>query len=57
MILNKGFVNTSKVSEIVIPDNLKKLDKKNLELINEKIQQAIEQKEVEQLFDCYNLIF
>lgn len=57
LILNKGFVNCSKVNQIIIPENLKKLKNNELSLINEKIQQAIEQKEIEQLFDCYNLIF
>ena len=57
LILNKGFCNVSKVDEIVIPDNLKKLNQQELNLINQKIQKAIQEKEIEQLFDCYNLIF
>lgn len=57
LILNKGFVNTSKVKEIIMPENLKKLNKEELNLINEKIKKAIEQKEIEQLLECYNLIF
>ena len=57
LILNKGFVECSKVSQIVLPENLKKLNEKDLNSINEKIQQAIEAKEIEQLFEYYNLIF
>lgn len=57
LILNKGFVNCSKVSQIVIPENLKKLNNKQLNLINEKINKAIEEKEIEQLFECFDLIF
>jgi len=57
LVLNGGFCNVSKVDEIKLPQNLKKPTSEELILINEKIQQAIEQKEIEQLFDCYNLIF
>ena len=57
LILNGGFCNVSKVSQIKLPDNLKKLNNDELNLINEKIHKAINDKEIEQLFDCYNLIF
>lgn len=57
LILNKGFCNVSKISEIKMPENLKKLNKENLNLINDKIQKAINEKEIEQLLDCFNLIF
>ena len=57
LILNKGFCNVSKVSQIKLPDNLKKLNTEELNLINEKIQHAIEQKEIKELFNCYDLIF
>lgn len=57
LILNKGFCNISKVNQIQIPKNLKTLNKEELNSINEKIQKAIEEKEIEQLFDCYDLIF
>ena len=57
LILNEGFCNISKVSEIKIPQNLKKLNEKELNLINDKIQKAIEEKEIEQLLDCFDLIF
>ena len=57
LILNKGFVECSKVSQIVIPDNLKKLNTDELTLLNEKIQQSIENKDITELFEYYNLIF
>ena len=57
LVLNKGFVECSKTNQIIIPDNLKKLSDENLNLVNEKIQKAIQEKELEQLFDCFDLIF
>ena len=57
LILNNGFVSCSKTSQIMLPDSIKKLNEKELNLVNEKIQKAINDKEIEQLFDCYNLIF
>ena len=57
LILNKGFVECSKANQIIMPDNLKKLSEEELTLVNEKIQQAIENKNIVELFDCYNLIF
>lgn len=57
LILNGGFCNVSKVNQIKLPDNLKKLNNDELDLINEKIQKVIQDKEIEQLFNCYNLIF
>ncbi len=57
LILNKGFVECSKVSQIIIPDNLKKLNNEELELLNEKIQQSIKNQDITELFEYYNLIF
>lgn len=57
LILNKGFCDVSKVSQIIIPNNLKKLNNEQLILVNEKIQKAINEKDIEQLFDCFSLIF
>ena len=57
LILNNGFVSCSKTSQIMLPDSIKKLNEEELNLVNEKIQKAINDKEIEQLFDCYNLIF
>ena len=57
LILNKGFVECSKVSQIIIPDNLKKLNNEELNLLNEKIQQSIKNQDITELFEYYNLIF
>jgi hypothetical protein len=57
LILNKGFVECSKVNQIVLPDNLKKLNTPELTFLNEKIQHAIENKDITELFEHYNLIF
>ena len=56
LILNEGFVNCSKVSQIVLPENLKKLNKENLTFLNEKIQQSIVNKDITELFKYYDLI-
>ena len=57
LILNNGFCNISNVSQIKLPENLKKLNNEQLNLINEKINKAIEEKEIEQLFEYFDLIF
>lgn len=57
LILNDGFVNCSKVNQIKLPENLKKLNNKELSEINEQIQNAIDKKDITLLFDCYNYLF
>ena len=57
LIINDGFVNCSKVSQINIPDNLKKLSKEDLEKVNTAIQKAIQEKDITQLYDSFDLIF
>lgn len=57
LILNDGFVNCSKVNQIKLPATLKKLNNEELVLVNEKIQNAIANKDITLLFDCFNLIF
>lgn len=57
LILNDGFVNCSKVSQIKLPEKLKKLNSNELNLVNEKIKNAIENNDITLLFDCYDLIF
>ncbi|MBQ8476096.1 hypothetical protein IJ531_03440 [bacterium] len=57
LILNNGFINCSKTNQIVLPSCLKKINSQDAENINLKIQSAIEDKNLEQLFDCYNIIF
>lgn len=57
LILNKGFVDCSKTNQIVLPSNLKKLDKTTLDELNDRIQEAIKDKNIDKLLDSYNLIF
>ena len=57
LILNKGFVNCSKVNQIIMPKSLKKLSIEELNVINEKIMHSIETKQIEQLFECFDMIF
>ena len=57
LILNNGFCKISNVSQIKLPENLKKLSSEDLKLIYEKIMHSIQTKEIEQLFECFNLIF
>jgi len=54
LILNKGFVNCEKTNQIALPDNLKALKDDS---VSEKIQNAIKEKNLELLFECYDLIF
>ncbi|MBR2068948.1 MAG: hypothetical protein IJ877_04215 [Candidatus Gastranaerophilales bacterium] len=57
LILNNGFTNCSKTNQIVLPSNLKQLNKEQLENINENIQTAIQSKNLEKLFNSYSTIF
>lgn len=57
LILNGGFCNVSKVNQIKLPETIKKIDKKDLNYINEQIQNAIQNKDVTLLFDCYSYLF
>ena len=57
LILNKGFVNCSKTAQIVLPEYFKKPSGSELDTINKKIQEAIASKNLEILFECYNIIF
>lgn len=55
LILNDGFVNCSKTNQIKLPKNLKQ--DKNLELINKNIQNALANKNIEELLNSFELIF
>lgn len=57
LIINGGFCNISKVNQIKLPNVVKKIDQKDLEYINQQIQNAIQNKDVALLFDCYNYLF
>ena len=54
LILNKGFVDCSKTNQILIPENVSYND---LELLNEKIQNAISNKKIELLLEEFGKNF
>lgn len=56
LILNRGFVDVSNTNQIKIPENIKKPNQKELDLINENIQNAIVKKDITKLFDCFSMI-
>ena len=55
LVINKGFCNVSKTNQIELPKNLKKPSE--LEILNEKIKKAIQERNLEQLLELYDLIF
>ncbi len=57
LIINKGFCNCSNTSDIKLPDNLKKLDKDELNNLNTIIQNAIEEKNIDKLLDSFRVLF
>ena len=57
LIINKGFTFCKLTNQIVLPKNLKKLNEKQIESLKEKINSAIEAKDVTMLLDEYDLIF
>lgn len=57
LISNKGFCNCSNTSQIILPNNIKKLNKEELDNINSKIQTAIKNKNIDTLLDEFNLLF
>ena len=57
LILNNGFVNCSRTSQVVMPSCLKKITQKDGELIYNKIQAAISSKNLKELLDCFDLLF
>jgi len=57
LILNNGFVDCSKTCQIIMPEYFKKPDGSELDLIYKEIQNAIKIKNLEGLFNCYDLIF
>ena len=54
--LNKGFVEIKTTDELILPSNIKPLDKDNLNLVKSKIDEAIKNKKFSLLFDVYSLI-
>ncbi len=57
LILNKGFVDCSKTSQIVMPSYIKKINKNDSETVNNKIQAAINSQNLKELLDCYDYLF
>lgn len=57
LILNKGFVACSRTNQIVLPENLKKLAKKETKELEEKINSATKTKNICSLLDYYGYIF
>lgn len=54
--INKGFVQTTKTKELLLPENIKSLDKSGCITVEEKIKEAIEKKDLTLLFNVYSLI-
>lgn len=55
LVINKGFCNVSKTNQIELPKALKRPS--DLEILNVKIKKAIQDRNLEQLFEIYDLIF
>ena len=56
LVINKGFTSCQYTNQIVLPENLKKLNKNQIEALKEKINSAIASKDVTLLLDEYELI-
>lgn len=54
--LNKGFIEAKETKDIVLPKNIKKLDEEKRATIKNKIDEAINSKDLMKLFDVYDLI-
>ena len=52
--MNKGFVNTKTTDDLVLPENLKKLE--NPEKVNEGIQNVVKTGELKSLLELYGTI-
>ena len=57
LIINKGFTSCQFTNQIVLPENLKKLDDKQINSLKDKISSAIEAKDITLLLDEFGLIF
>ena len=57
LILNKGFCTCANTSDIKLPQNLKELNKEELENLNSLIKTAIDEKNVDKLLDSYETVF
>ncbi len=57
LIINKGFCDCSNTSQILLPENLKKLNKNELEKVKDEIFNALEKKDVTLLLDLFEILF
>ena len=57
LIINKGFTSCKLTNQIVLPENLKKLNSSQIETLKEKINTAINSKDVTLLLEDFDLIF
>ena len=57
LVLNKGFVECDNTNQIALPKNIKNLSDIEKDNLNEKIQQALLNKNIDALLDSYTLIF
>ena len=57
LILNHGFVNCSKTNQIVLPENLKKLNSQELQNVYQKIQEVISAKQIDTLLNYFTILF
>lgn len=57
LVINKGFCACSNTSDILLPENLKKQNKEQLDKIKNIIFKAIEDKDLNTLIDCYEILF
>ena len=54
--LNKGFINTEKTNDILLPESLKKPDEAGLKTIYETILKSVKEDNLEILFKISNII-
>ena len=57
LVLNKGFVNCENTNQIVLPKSIKNLSNNEKNILNEKIQQALSNKDINELLESYSLLF
>ena len=57
LVLNKGFVNCENTNQIVLPKSIKNLSNNEKNILNEKIQQALSNKDIDELLESYSLLF
>ena len=57
LLLNNGFVECENTNQIVLPKSIKNLSDDEKDILNEKIQQALSDKNVDELLEDFNLLF